>query len=98
MYNLKITKKTTNYIFSAIEKYYKNYDRSEIKKHFDIESKQFQNIHQQMDTGGPYNSFDEMYIRFNKEPGTRPNIKISKIKYKNTILLLLSYNKNIIIF
>ena len=98
MYNLKITKKTPNYIFSAIEKYYKNYDGSEIKKHFGIESKQFQNIHQQMDTGGPYNSFDEMYIRFNKEPGTRSNIKISKIKYKNTILLLLSYNKNIILF
>ena len=51
-----------------------------------------------MDVGGPYNSFDEMYISFDKEPGTHPNIKISKIKYKNTILLLLSYHKNIIIF
>jgi hypothetical protein len=97
MYKLNITKKTHIYVFSAVEKYYKNYDKSEIKKHFGIELKQFQNIHQQMDTGGPYNSFDEMYDRFNKESGTR-DIKIGKTKYKNTILLLLSYNKNIIIF
>ena len=39
-----------------------------------------------------------MYIRFNKELVTRPNIRISKIRYKNSILLLLSYNKNIILF
>ena len=51
-----------------------------------------------MDTVGPYNSFDEMYNGFNKEHGTNPKLKISKIKYKNTILLLLSYNKNIITF
>lgn len=56
------------------------YDRSKIKKHFGIEPKQFYNIHQQMDTGGPYNSFDEMYIKFNKEVETNPKIKISKIK------------------
>ena len=35
---------------------------------------------------------------FNKEAGTRRNIKITKIKYKETILLLLSYYKNLIIF
>jgi len=51
-----------------------------------------------MDTSGPYNSFNEMYIKYNKEIGTRSNIKISKLKYKNTILLLLSYYKNIIQF
>ena len=98
MYNLKLTKKLTNNVFSAITKYYKNYNVNEIKKHFNLEPKQFQNIYQQMDTGGPYNSFDEMYNGFNKEHGTNPKIKISKIKYKNTILLLLSYNKNIITF
>ena len=63
---MKITKKTPYYIFSVIEKYYKN--------------------------------CNEMYIRFNKELVTRPNIRISKIRYKNSILLLLSYNKNIILF
>lgn len=98
MYNLKITKNTPDYIFSAIKKYYKNYDGNKIEKHFGINSKQFNNIYQQMDTGGSYDSFDEMYVRFNKDPGTYPDIKISKIKYKNTILLLLSYNKNIITF
>ena len=98
MYSLRLTRKTPEHIFVAIEKYYKNYDGSEIKKHFNIEPKQFQNIHQQMDTGGLYKSFNEMYKNFNKEPGTRSNVKISKIKYKNTILLLLGYYKNIIIF
>ena len=55
MYNLKITKKTIDYIFFAIKKYYKNYDESQIKKHFGIEIKQFENIYQQMDTGSEYN-------------------------------------------
>ena len=98
MYSLNLTKKSAEYIFLAIEKYYKNYNGSKIKKHFGIEPEQFQNIYQQMDVGGPYNSFDEMYKNFNKEPGTRSNVKISKIKYKKTILLLLSYHKNIITF
>ena len=98
MYNLKITKKLPENIFLAIEKYYKNYDGSKIKKHFSIEPKQFQNIYQQMDTGGPYNSFNEMYMKYNEEPGTSSNIKISKMKYKNTIILLLCYYKNIIDF
>lgn len=98
MYTLNLTKKSTENIFFAVKKYYKKYDGSEIKKHFGIEPKQFENIYQQMDTGGPYNSFDEMYKKYNKEPGTRPNIKISKIKYKKTILLLLSFYKNIILF
>ena len=51
-----------------------------------------------MDTGCPYYNFDEMYKKYNKEPGTYSKIKISKTKYKNTILLLLSYQKNIIVF
>jgi hypothetical protein len=100
MYSLNLTKKSTEYIFLAIKKYYKNYNGTKrtIKKHFGIEPEQFQNIYQQMDVGGPYNSFDEMYKNFNKEVGTHKNVKISKIKYKKAILLLLSYHKNIIIF
>ena len=98
MYYIKFSKKLPENILLAIEKYYKNYDGSDIKKHFNIEPKQFQNIHQQMDTGGPYKSFDEMYNNFNKEPGTFSNITISKVKYKNVFLLLQSYYNNIVIF
>ena len=50
-----------------------------------------------MDVGGPYNTFDEMYLNYNKEVGTK-KIKITKSEYQNTILLLLSYDKNIITF
>lgn len=76
----------------------KKYKINNVKKHFNISKEQFLNIYQQMDTGGPYNDFNEMYMDFNKAVGTRAHIKISKIKYKKTILLLLSYYKNIIIF
>ena len=92
MYNFKITEDITEKIYFAIVRYYKNYNGDEIKKHFNISQQQFQNIHQQMDVGGPYNSFNKMYLRYNKESGTRHNVKITKLKYKNTILLLLSYN------
>ena len=76
----------------------KNYKTENIKIHFGITHEQFLNIYQQMDTGCPYYNFDEMYKKYNKEPGTYSKIKISKTKYKNTILLLLSYQKNIIVF
>jgi len=98
MYNLNITKKTSDSIFFAIEKYHKKYGTNKIKKHFNIEIKQFENIHQQMDTGGVYKTFDEMYSNYNKEVGTCPNINIDEQEYKNTILLLLSFYKNIIEF
>lgn len=98
MYTLKLTKKTSENIFLSIKKYYNNYNGNEIKKHFGIEQKQFNNIYQQVDVGGPYNSFDDMYKNFNKEVGCDEKVKISKIKYQQTILLLLSYYKNIITF
>ena len=44
MYIVKFTKKLPDSIFSAIEKYYKNYGENKIKKHFGIEIKQFNNI------------------------------------------------------
>lgn len=90
MYNLRFKSDISMNIFLAIQKYYKNYDGSKIKRHFGIEPKQFQSIYHQMDIGGPYRSFDEMY--------NDVGIKITKEKYKETILLLLSYSKNIIIF
>jgi hypothetical protein len=98
MYSLKITKNLQQNIYSAIEKYYKNHNGNKIKKHFGIMPEQFQNIHQQMDVGGPYDSFDDMFRGFNAEQGTRSKIKIKPAEYKNVILLLLSYNKNIITF
>ena len=55
-------------------------------------------LYQQMDVGGPYTSFDDMYNHYNKEPGTSSTIHISKKQYTNTILLLLSYYKNSIVF
>ena len=39
MYNLKLTKKLTNNVFSAITKYYKNYNVNEIKKTFQFRAK-----------------------------------------------------------
>lgn len=93
MYDLKVTKQTLKNLWSAFEKYLKNYDdESKIKKHFGIEPKQFFNLRQQIDTGNNYSSFDEMYKH------SRKDVKLSKSKYKNTVLLLLSYQKNIITF
>ena len=48
MFSIKFTKTLPDDIFFAIVKYYKNYgyDESKIKKHFGIDLKQFQNIHQ----------------------------------------------------
>jgi len=98
MYTIKPTKKTLDTLWAAFEKYIKQYKFVNIQKHLNITNDQFSNMHQQIDTGGPYNTFDEMYKDFNKAVGTRPNITISKIKYKRTIVLLLAYKRNDICF
>ena len=96
MYDLVMNKGIDEYIYFCIQKYFKNFEHKYIRKHFNVTISQFFNLNQQMDVGGPYKDFDEMYKMYNKEPGTDKNIKIGKEKYKKIILLLINYNKNII--
>ena len=98
MFQIKVTNKTSEYIFHAIKKYYKKYENSNVQKHLNITKSQLSNLYQQMDTGGPYKKFDDMYDNFNKEIGTNSKIKITKTKYKNAVFLLLGYYKGIIEF
>jgi len=97
VYNLKFNKTTSINIFNAIIKYFEKYGDKDIKKHFAINIKQFMNIYQQMDVGN-YKDFEDMYKNFNREVGTKRDITIGKNKYKQVILLLLAYQKNLIEF
>ena len=93
-----MTKKTPQYIFDACQKYLNNYTIADVPKHFTISKNQFLNLYQQMDTGAPYVDFHSMYLDYSHAHATNHRIKISKKKYIHTILLLISYYKNILIF
>jgi hypothetical protein len=97
MYNIKYTSKTCDKIFKSVEKYFKKYGDKNVKKHFGIDHRQLMNIYQMCDVEDIY-SFEEAKLKFNTAVGTRKNIKITDYKLKKTLMLLLSYNNNIIEF
>lgn len=97
MYNIKFTKKTSEKIFFAIDKYYKKYGMKKVKSHFGINNSQLLNIYQVCDIE-QINDFKQMKYSFNHAVGTKQNIKISDHMLKKTIVLLLAYYKNIIEF
>ena len=97
MYNIKFTKKTSEKIFFAIDKYYKKYGRKKVKSHLGINNSQLLNIYQACDIE-EINDFKKMKYSFNHAVGTKKNIKITNYMLKKTILLLLSYYNNIIEF
>ena len=97
MYNIKFTKNTSNKIFFAIKKYYKNYNLKNVKHHFGISNSQLANIYQACDVE-QINNFEQMKHSFNNAVGTNKKIKITDYMLKKTILLLLAYYNNIIEF
>ena len=96
--NININKRTTEYVWDGIKQYIKIYGGRDIPAHFGITHKEFLQLQQQMDVGGPYTDFEEMYKAYSTEPGCSKSVKISKKKYSNCVLRLLAFRKKIISF
>jgi hypothetical protein len=95
--NIIIRGKTPEYLYMAIDQYVKTYGEKQTVKHFNMTCREFSQLYQQMDVGGPYADIDEMYAAYSTEPGCSKNT-IPKNKYITCILMLLAYKKKIIDF
>jgi len=94
MWKLNFDDNTTDKIFFSVQKFI---EKKENVKNIGITKLQLLNLYQSTDVEN-YKTFNSLHNGFNKAVGTRKNIKISKEKLKNAILLLLAYDKNIIKF
>ena len=65
--------------------------RAEMADAFGITPKQYSNLVQQFDTGGPYTSLKEMHNGFNTEGGTDRKVTISESQYFKALFLLLAH-------
>ena len=65
--------------------------RAEMAEAFGITPKQYSNLVQQFDTGGPYTSLKEMHNGFNTEGGTDRKVTISESQYFKALFLLLAH-------
>ena len=65
--------------------------RAEMADAFGITPKQYSNLVQQFDTGGPYTSLKEMHNGFNTEAGTDRKVTISESQYFKALFLLLAH-------
>lgn len=105
MYELKFTSKTLDYLYFAIEKYYKLFKKIE-KKEFEKKVKndlgisviQLAYLYQVSDTREPPLNLDDLYKLVKEEAGKNKKAIIDKDKLQNVALLLLSFNHNIITF
>jgi hypothetical protein len=86
-------------IFDGIKKYLlQNPSDAQIRKNLGVTRNQLLNLYQQVDVGGPYRDFDDMYRHFNREPGTKQGVTITPRLYKNLVMLMLGYHHGFIKF
>jgi hypothetical protein len=94
MWKLDFYNDLTEQIFYSAQNFI---ERKENVKNIGISKLQLLNLYQATDVEN-YKSLNDLHNGFNKEVGTRKNIKISKEKLKNAVFLLLAHSNGIIKF